>query len=98
MDDSAPRTAPAARALIREIAQDSGRVFVLPHGRKRGRQRSISFKQIVDCLLKGSISEGPYQVANGAWRCNVSRHAAGEEMTCVVEFDLPRRLLIVTVF
>ncbi|MET7243529.1 hypothetical protein ABZT49_09190 [Methylobacterium sp. EM32] len=33
MNDTALRTAPAARALIREIAQDSARVFVLPHGR-----------------------------------------------------------------
>lgn len=91
-------TVPLARRHIREIAQDSSRVFVIPHGRKRGRQRNVSFKQIIDCLLKGTISEGPYMFVNGAWRCNVSRHAAGEEITCVVEFDLPARLLVVTVF
>jgi hypothetical protein len=29
---------------------------------------------------------------------NFYRHAAGEEMTCVVEIDWPARLLVVTVF
>lgn len=91
-------TAPVARRLIREIAQDSARVVVVGHGQKRRRQRNVSFKQIIDCLLKGTISEGPYQIASGDWRCNVARHAAGEELTCVVEFDLPERLLVVTVF
>lgn len=91
-------TAQQARTIIRDIAQDSARVFVIPHAKRAGRTRKIAFKQIIDCLLKGTISEGPYIFVNGKWRCNVRRHAAGEEMTCVVEFDWPKRLLIVTVF
>lgn len=93
-----PLTAPAALKLIREIAADSSRVVVVAHGKKRGKQRNINTRQVVDCLLKGTITEGPYQIADGSWRCNVFRHSAGERMTCVVEFDLPEGLLVITVF
>jgi hypothetical protein len=93
-----PKDAPSAQRLIRSIAADSARVFVVPHGKKRQRKRNVSTKQVIDCLLKGTISEGPYLTSSGETRCNVRRHAAGEELTCVVEFDLPRGLLIVTVY
>lgn len=100
MAEVVPLTLTPQRALtlIRTLSADSGNVVVVAHGRRRQRQRSISFKQIVACLRKGTIGEGPYRTATGAWRCNVLRHAAGEEITCVVEFDWPQRLLIVTVF
>lgn len=87
-----------AQKLIRELAADSSKVVLVGHGKKRGRQRAINFAQALKCLQRGTVSEGPYQTAAGDWRCNVFRHAAGEEMTCVVEFDLPRGLLIITVF
>jgi hypothetical protein len=45
------------------------------------------------------LVEGPYVAPrSGFWRMNFYRHAAGEEMTCVVEIDWPARLLVVTVF
>lgn len=91
-------TAQHALKLTREYAADSANVVVVSHAKKRQQTRNVSFKQIVDCLLKGTITEGPYQTAGGNWRCNVSRHAAGERLTCVVEFDLPQRLLVITVF
>jgi len=91
-------TAHRAQALIRELAADSARVVVISHGKKRQRERGVSHKRIIDCLMKGTITEGPYQIASGDWRCNVSRHAAGERLTCVVQFDWPQRLLVVTVF
>src|SRR5689334_22630119 len=87
-----------AQKLIREIAADSSRVVLVGHGKRRGRQRAINFAQVVECLRKGTVVEGPYQIADGSWRCNVFRHMAGEEMTCVVEFDLPTGLLVITVF
>ncbi|MDB5544822.1 MAG: hypothetical protein JWO64_1971 [Hyphomicrobiales bacterium] len=51
------------------------------------------------CLQKGVLAEGPYvALKTGNWRMNISRRAAGEDMTCVVEIDWPNRLLVVTVF
>lgn len=87
-----------ATRAIREIAADGSGVVLLNHAKARGRQRAIGYRQVVECLRKGTINEGPYQTASGQWRCNVFRHMAGERMTCVVEFDLPKRLLIVTVY
>lgn len=91
-------TSVSAQRLIRELAADSDNVVLVNHAKKRRGQRRFTPKQIMDCLQRGTVSEGPYQQPAGEWRCNVFRHAAGEEMTVVVEFDLPQRLLVVTVF
>ncbi len=99
MSDVTPLFTPEfALRAIRDIASGNGEVVLIPHAKGRGRQRDVNYRQVVECLRKGTLSEGPYQTSKGQWRCNVFRHMAGEQMTCVVEFDLPRRLIIVTVF
>jgi hypothetical protein len=87
----------AALAKVRELALDSGKIVVLPHGLKRQQSRTISFRQIQLCCQRGSITEGPFLNQHGEWQLNLYRYAAGEEMTCVVAIDWPSRLLVVTV-
>lgn len=91
-------TAVQALRIVKEIATDTENIVVVPHGRKRARQRQFTRRQIELCLQRGSITEGPYVAQSGLWRLNMFRHAAGEELTCVVEIDLPKRLIVVTVF
>jgi hypothetical protein len=99
MDEKAPErlSEKAALAKVRELAFDSAKIVVLPHGRKRQRSRVISFRQIQLCCQRGTITEGPFLNQHGAWQLNLYRHAAGEEITCVVAIDWPSRLLVVTV-
>jgi len=87
-----------ARAIIRSMAQESARVFVVTHARNRQRTRNITRRQIINCLQKGSITEGPVLNTHGNWQVNVSRLAAGEEITCTVAIEWERRLVVVTVF
>jgi hypothetical protein len=35
---------------------------------------------------------------HGQWQMNLFRHAAGEEITCVVAIDWATRLLVITTF
>ena len=92
-------TAQVALALIHKIAAVSSNIVLVSHALKRGHQRRINRIMVERCLMRGAITEGPYvAAASGNWRMNVSRYAAGEEMTCVVEIDWPNKLLVVTVF
>lgn len=87
-----------ARKLIHLLAQDSKNVYVVDHARKRQKKRSISRRQIMCCLRKGQITEGPFVNMHGNWQVNVTRLAAGEEVTCTVAIEWKRRLVVVTVF
>jgi len=98
-DDPPVKLSPAAAlAVIREIAADSSRVVLVPHARKRGRQREISWRQIVRCCQKGTLQEGPFVNGHGHWQATLYRHAAGEEISCAVAIEWRSRLLVITVF
>ena len=90
-----------ARKIIRDRAQDSARIVVLPHARARMQQRRIDFLDIQRCLRGGAITEGPYVPTDsrtGAFRCNVEGIVDGERLRVVVELpDKPPNLLVVTV-
>jgi hypothetical protein len=87
-----------ALAVIRELAADSSRIVVIGHARRRGRERSISRRQIERCCQRGTITEGPFRNAHGHWQVSLFRHAAGEEITCVVAIEWRTRLIVVTTF
>jgi hypothetical protein len=87
-----------ALAMVRTLAQDSKCVLILHHAKKRQEKWGISRRQIMTCLRKGRITEGPFVNIHGNWQVNVSRTAAGEEVTCVVAIEWDRRLIVVTVF
>ena len=91
-------TAAAALRLVRALAADSSRIDILDHCTNRMRQRRVSLRQIEMCLRKGTISEGPFVNPHGNWQVSLIRHAAGEELTCVVAIEVGVRLLVVTVF
>jgi hypothetical protein len=100
MPESAPARLGPVEALktIRELASDTAKIVVIGHGRKRQRQRSITRRQIELCLQRGTITEGPFVNAHGQWQVTMYRHAAGEEVSCVVAIEWARRLLVITTF
>ena len=88
----------AALSLIRELARDTNNIVLVTHALERQRSRHITRRQIDMCVQKGSIIEGPFVNAKGNWQVSLFRHAAGEEITCVVAIDWPTQLIVVTVF
>ena len=87
-----------ALRVVKEIASDTGRIVVLSHAKLRGKQRKITRRQIELCCQKGTITEGPFQNQHGHWQVTLYRHAAGEEITCVVAIDWATKLLVITTF
>lgn len=90
-------SAPLALKIIREIAQDTSRIVIIEHAKKRMLQRHITQDQIYKCLRTGNLTEGPAKMPRGGWRCTMRRILAGDEVTVVAEFDSRDRVLVVTV-
>lgn len=83
---------------IRQIASDSGNIIIVKHAKVRQRQRKITRPQIEACLRKGTVEEGPFLNAHGHWQVTLFRHAAGEELHCVVAIDWPSKAIVVTTY
>lgn len=88
------------RALntIRAAAADSSRVVLLSHAKQQMRKRRINAKQVISCLQKGVIIEGPALDSKGYWRCTMQRLAAGEEIKVVVSFMSNENVLVISAF
>lgn len=89
---------PKALALVRELAGDSGNIIFLPHASMRMKQRRITAKMVLECLLRGVIVEGPVLSLKGTWELAMQRMAAGERLRVALAIDLPNRLIIITVY
>lgn len=83
------------RALMKA---DSRCVKFWPHAKRRGKQRSITQRQMLTCLDKGTVTEGPYLNEHGHWKLNISRQAAGQEITCVVIIIWSESVIVQTAF
>jgi len=92
---------PMALRLIREIAQDSSRVIVTTHARKRMRERRISLPQVLNCLVKGQIAEGPAQDVHGNWVCTLRWRDAGDFLRVAValkhDVTTGHKVIVITV-
>lgn len=96
-----PLSAPKALTLIREIAKDSARIYFTGHAEKRMRKRNVSRLQVMQCLLKGSIDEGPALSTKGNWECRMQWIVAGQHISVAVAIDADHkgnRILVITVF
>lgn len=79
-------TANASR-IIRRLAQDSKAVFFTDHASKRMVQRKVTRLQVIECLMKGAITEGPALDIKGSWNLTICRVASGDQVNVVVALD-----------
>lgn len=92
---------PAALRLLRETARDSGRVFVTQHASRRMRERGITLTQVLRCLRKGHIVEGPVRSLKGNWEMAVEVHTAGDVLTVVAALEIDKHgncIVVVTTY
>jgi hypothetical protein len=87
-----------ALQIVRLLAADTDNIVVIPYGERRARHRRITRRQIELCVQKATITEGPFLNQHGNWQMNFYRHAAGEEVTCVVAIEWASRLLVINTF
>lgn len=95
-------TTPCALKLIREISQKSENIFLIDHSKKSMKKRHINLAQIVNCLQKGNITEGPYRDINsGNWRVRMEHYSAGQCVKVVAELftnNQGDKIIIITTF
>lgn len=93
-------SAPQALRLIRSIAADTSKIVVIQksHAAQRQLQRKVTRRQIELCVQKGTIVEGPFKNQFGNWQVTLFRHAAGEELHCVIAIERKEQLIVVTVY
>lgn len=72
---------------IRDLAADSGRVFITMHARQRMVQREHTDENVRGALLKGTIDEGPFFNAKGNWQATIYRRYADQEIKVVAVLD-----------
>ena len=84
--------------IVRAIATQTNNIVLIDYAKKRAAQRKISRRQIELCVQKGTIIEGPFLNPKGNWQMNLFRHAAGEEVTCVVAIEWATRILVINTF
>lgn len=90
-------TARLALRMIREAATDSARVYLSGHAEKRMRQRRITRVQVLECLRRGQITEGPVLDIKGNWTCRVERLVAGDQVKVAVAIERRSNLTVITV-
>jgi hypothetical protein len=87
-----------ALKVVRMIAAETKNIVVVAHGKARQRQRRITRPQIERCIQKGVITEGPFLDAHANWQVNLTRYAAGEEITCVVAIEWVSKIVVIAAF
>ena len=90
-----------ARQLVREVAQDSARVFFTGHAQRKMRERRITQTQVLRCLAHGQVVEGPTRDMKGNWTMKLEVLSAGDLITVVAALDRDgagNMIIVITVF
>lgn len=90
MSNPLPFPLPKKKALeiIRELSEVSERIFYSPHAKVRMIERGVTMPDVMDCLGKGQITEGPFQQPGGDWRFTISWFRAGSPLQVVGAIDV----------
>lgn len=72
---------------IAEIAADSSRVVILPHAKKRMRQRHVLITQVLYVLRRGYVVEPAHLDIHGCWKCTLECLAAGDRIKVAAAID-----------
>lgn len=100
MDVVAWKTFPTkqkAQSKIRELVE-RGCIRWSKQAKERMQQREVTMPQIINCLLKGSITELTYSYrAGGGYEARIERVTAGDMLRVVVCLKWNEELLIITV-
>lgn len=87
---------------IKNLAANSANIFLIDHAKKSMKKRHITLNQVIQCLLKGKITEGPYRdIGSGNWRVRMEYYSAGQCIKVVAELmtnDKNEKIIVITTF
>ena len=87
------------QARIRQLAQDSGCVFILDHAQLRMQQRGVNDMEVLVCLRQGMVQRpAKVDAPTGEARVRMDHVGSARSLSVVVSLDdLKPNLLVVTV-
>jgi hypothetical protein len=87
------------QARIRQLAQDSGCVFILDHAQLRMQQRGVNDMEVLVCLRQGMVQRpAKVDATTGEVRVRMDHFGSARNLSVVVSLDdLEPNLLVVTV-
>jgi hypothetical protein len=80
-------TTASALRIVQRLAKKSSAVAFTTHASSRMRQRKVTRLQVLECLLKGHIVEGPAPGIKGNWELKMRRAVYGDDIEVVVALD-----------
>ncbi|MES3008982.1 MAG: DUF4258 domain-containing protein [Pseudomonadota bacterium] len=97
---SFPLSEKAAWEIIRRLSsEDKGGVKISQHAKQRMIERQVSIVQVLNVMKRNSsrMNEGPYQAANGDWKCEIEGSAAGAviKLALAIRTSAPLEAVIV---
>lgn len=74
------------RVVARLAEEDSSRIRLSQHARKRMQERGVTIRQVLDVLKSkhSYVTEGPAKEAAGNWKFNLMGFSAGEAIELVL--------------
>lgn len=95
-------TPAAAKKRIVEVAQDSAKVIFTKHASQRSGQRSITRKQVINCLIHGHFTEAPYwDQIHGGYKFTIQTIDSGQRVSVAAALykdDSGDYVVVITVF
>jgi len=95
-------SAAKAREMIKSLANDSSKIVWTGHGKIRKGQRSITRKQVINCLLHGAFIEQPcYDVIHGGFKFTMQTRDSGDLINVAAALhknDNGDYVVVITVF
>lgn len=73
--------------IARECARDTRRIKWTAHARQRMRERGITTRQVLRCLLRGRMAEPVHRSVHGDWQCKLTVLSAGDALEVVIAID-----------
>ncbi len=80
-------TAKTATQMVRTLAVDSSQVFFTKHAEDRMKARKVTRMQVLRCLTKGLIVEGPAKSVKGNWEFRLECVSAGDALNVAAALD-----------
>ena len=85
-----------AARVVAALASDPHQVSYTVHARQRMRERGIEPANVIRCLRRGVVTEGPTMNIRGNWQVRMTRTTDGRDLHVVVALEWQSRLIVVT--
>ena len=87
-----------AQLIIKQLAAES-KIAYTRHCKERMKERGVTTPEIINCLMKGSVTEDPWlnHQNGGGYETTMEKNTAGRRLKIAVCIKFDESLLVITV-